>query len=55
MSNPTARALLFDGESGRLRLEEREKPAPGPGEPLATAMPTSIAKSCCGATLTVKS
>ena len=47
MSNPMARALLFDGESGCLRLEEREKPAPGPGEVLVRVTASTI----CGSDL----
>ena len=47
MSNPTARALLFEGESGRLRLEDREKPVPGPGEVLVRVTASTI----CGSDL----
>lgn len=47
MTQSLARALLFDGETGRLRLEEREKPEPGPGEVLVRVTASTI----CGSDL----
>lgn len=47
MSRLGARALLFDGIAGRLRLENREVPAPGPGEVLVRVAASTI----CGSDL----